>query len=151
MPMGQRHDCESPMMVDLGACDAWCGRSSRRRIGNCGRLKVGRVSLSTDESEGRAWMFASCLSVQGKVYYPLHRAINKGPWSRWARFQPGLICGATRCLLKAPNQPFYEDHSMKSQNDRSLDAPGRTPVKAKHEELVDKEDTGLRTTVDHGR
>ena len=95
-------------------------------------------------------MYTSCVSVQGNDNYPIHRAITKDLVAV-GMIQPGLIWSHQVFQESAKREPFYNDHSMKSQNDRTLDAPGRTPVKAKHEELVGKEDTGLRTTVDHGR
>ena len=58
--------------------------------------------------------------------------------------QSGLICGATRRFKKVPNEsPFTIDRSMKSQwgMGPSL-APGGTPVKAKLDELEDKQATG---------
>ena len=86
---------------------------------NCGRLKVGCVFTIDRRIRGQSLEGTRTVcSVQGKVDYPLHRTIHKGPWSRWARIQPGLICGATRCLLKAPNQPFYyNDHSEAAMGD----------------------------------
>ena len=88
------------------------------------------------------------VQFKAKFYYPIHRAITKDLVAV-GMIQPGLICGATRCLKKVPNEALLQSITVKV-------ADGCVPVlrleelqkKAEHEELVDKQAT--RTAYDKG-
>ena len=89
-------------------------------------------------------MYASCVSVQGNDYYPIHRAITKDLVAV-GTIQPGLICSHQVSQESAKRRPFYYNDHSESRNGGCVPALRLEELQqqAVHEELVGKQATGL--------